>query len=207
MKDLKYYLKLDYKMDIEVEDGVFFAKFPDLPGCMADGESYVEAAKKVLKVKDEWLTVAFKEGWVIPEPSTVPQVSGRITLRTTRTLHSKLSEKASQEGVSINQLMNNILAEGIGVSKASDKLESKVEEVIKTITALTYRLGTAYLVVDTSKGHPLSSVEQLTNQASGKLPVISSSYDEAQRVYEKSGGIDDVQFNEEFSSGGPQSKH
>ncbi|MDR2164005.1 MAG: type II toxin-antitoxin system HicB family antitoxin [Clostridiales Family XIII bacterium] len=50
------------------EDGRFIAEIPELPGCMADGETYVEAAENAQKVISEWIETAKKLGRAIPEP-------------------------------------------------------------------------------------------------------------------------------------------
>ena len=43
------------------DDNIWFVTFPDLPGCMADGETEEEAIKMANIIKDEWLEVAFEE--------------------------------------------------------------------------------------------------------------------------------------------------
>jgi len=45
--------------------------------------------------------------------------SGRILLRTPSSLHRRLVELAGQEGVSLNQLLNTILAEALGARRAA----------------------------------------------------------------------------------------
>ena len=48
-------------------DRAFVAVVPELPGCMADGESYVDAVKNVEVVIDEWIETAAELGRPIPE--------------------------------------------------------------------------------------------------------------------------------------------
>jgi predicted RNase H-like HicB family nuclease len=40
---------------------------PELPGCMADGKSYVEAVKNAEVVVQEWIDTAKELGRAIPE--------------------------------------------------------------------------------------------------------------------------------------------
>ena len=50
------------------QDNAFVAEIPELKGSMAHGESHNEALKKVKLVANEWLAIAKKEKWIIPEP-------------------------------------------------------------------------------------------------------------------------------------------
>ena len=47
-------------------DEAFIAVVPELPGCMADGKSYVEAVKNVEVVMQEWIETAKELGRPIP---------------------------------------------------------------------------------------------------------------------------------------------
>ena len=49
------------------EDQAFIAEVPELPGCAADGASYLEALANVERVIDEWIETALELGRTIPE--------------------------------------------------------------------------------------------------------------------------------------------
>ena len=49
-------------------DKAFVAVVPELPGCMADGKSYVDAVKNVEVVMQEWIATARGLGRPIPAP-------------------------------------------------------------------------------------------------------------------------------------------
>ena len=49
-------------------DNSFVAEMPELKGCIAHGESHDKALKEVMIVAKEWLTIAKKEKWTIPQP-------------------------------------------------------------------------------------------------------------------------------------------
>ena len=68
MKKLEYYKTLKYRIivEFEPEDNAFFAKFPELPGCIAHGDDPESALKNALIVKDEWIATALDAGWDIP---------------------------------------------------------------------------------------------------------------------------------------------
>jgi predicted RNase H-like HicB family nuclease len=50
------------------DDGSFIAEVPELPGCMADGETYQEALANAEIVIAEWIDTARELGRAIPEP-------------------------------------------------------------------------------------------------------------------------------------------
>jgi predicted RNase H-like HicB family nuclease len=50
------------------EDQAFIAEVPELPGCMADGETYQKALANVEVVATEWIETAREMGRKIPEP-------------------------------------------------------------------------------------------------------------------------------------------
>lgn len=50
------------------EDGCFLAEVPELPGCVADGETVQEAAKAAEESIRVWIDVNRERGFAIPEP-------------------------------------------------------------------------------------------------------------------------------------------
>ena len=63
---------MSYKYEIIIywsqEDEAFIAEVPELPGCMADGETYVEAVQNAEQIIDEWIETANSLGRKIPKP-------------------------------------------------------------------------------------------------------------------------------------------
>jgi antitoxin HicB len=135
MNNLEYYKKLKYRMIVEYhpDDKAYFVKFPELPGCVADGATPEKAVTTALKVKDEWLETAYEAGWTIPDTLIPIEASGRITVRTPKYLHEKLVDRAQQEGVSLNQLMLSYLAEGLERATVGQRVEAAIEELTNKI--------------------------------------------------------------------------
>ena len=50
------------------EDQAFIAEVPELPGCMADGQTYQEALSNAETVIREWIETAQDLGRSIPKP-------------------------------------------------------------------------------------------------------------------------------------------
>jgi len=50
------------------EDQAFVVEVPELPGCMADGDTYEQAVANARQVIGEWIETARNLGRPIPEP-------------------------------------------------------------------------------------------------------------------------------------------
>ena len=63
---------MDSKYEIIIfwseEDHAFVAEVPELPGCMADGQTYQEAVENARRIIEEWIETAQQEGRPIPQP-------------------------------------------------------------------------------------------------------------------------------------------
>jgi len=69
-QDLEYYMSLKYRIfQCREENGFFFAKIPDLPGCMTEAASREELEENIIDAKRAWLTTAIEKGIEIPQPS------------------------------------------------------------------------------------------------------------------------------------------
>ncbi|MBI2329875.1 type II toxin-antitoxin system HicB family antitoxin [Candidatus Daviesbacteria bacterium] len=112
-KNLKYYLNLDYTIRLKQnEDGSYFVEIEELPGCMSEGDTKVEALKMVDDAKKAWIEIALKRKIRIPEPEK-DEFSGKLNVRMPKFLHRKLSYKAKEEGVSLNTLISTTLASAV----------------------------------------------------------------------------------------------
>jgi len=96
------------------EGGGYLVEIPDLPGCMADGETREEALTEAEHAIEEWIETAKKLNRPVPEPGAIDKYSGRWVQRVPKSLHMKLSAEAKREGVSLNTLAATLLAEGLG---------------------------------------------------------------------------------------------
>ena len=103
-KDLAYYMSLRYPVQIvECEEGGYFVRIPDLPGCMTQGETIEEALANIKEAKELWLEEMVESGLPIPEPAGDREHSGRFVVRMPRSLHARLAQESEREGVSLNQ--------------------------------------------------------------------------------------------------------
>ena len=100
------------------EGGGWLIMFPDLPGCMSDGESPEEAVANGRDALAAWIAAARQAGREVPRPGELP--SGKFVARIPRSLHARLSARAKQEGVSMNALVSAFLAESLGRRDGAD---------------------------------------------------------------------------------------
>ena len=94
------------------EGGGYLIEFPDLPGCMSDGETIAEALANGAEAKRDWIAAMQAAGKPVPPPAmdATDAYSGKWVLRTPKYLHRGLAERARQEGVSLNALAVAMLA-------------------------------------------------------------------------------------------------
>lgn len=50
------------------DDGGWVIVYPDLPGCVTQGDTYEEAARMAKDAFETWMTYRFEQGLPIPEP-------------------------------------------------------------------------------------------------------------------------------------------
>lgn len=101
----------------EEEGGGYLISFPDLPGCISDGETIEAAIKNGTDAINSWIGTAKEFNDPIPVPGS-SQVSGRFVQRIPKSLHARLVARAKQEGVSMNALVTAIIAESLGKREA-----------------------------------------------------------------------------------------
>ena len=71
--DAGYYAALDYPIDLsrrdEGDDSYWVCEIPDLPGCVADGETPDEAVESLSEVRRLWIAARLEHGHRVPEPT------------------------------------------------------------------------------------------------------------------------------------------
>lgn len=131
-KDVNYYLSLPYVVEIQTvpldEGGGYSACIPLLGrwSAVGDGETPEEAYANLRAALPSLIKRWLERGVEIPEPAlesveAAPTLlSGKLSLRLPRTLHTQAANIAEREGVSINQLITVALAREIGARSSLD---------------------------------------------------------------------------------------
>jgi antitoxin HicB len=98
------------------EGGGYLVEYPDIPGCMSDGETIAEAIANGREALRDCVAVFRESGRKVPKPGIE---AAQWRQRLPRTLYSKLTVQAENEGVSINSFVTAIIAEAIGSRRAN----------------------------------------------------------------------------------------
>lgn len=109
------------------EGGGYMITFPDLPGCMSDGETMEEALINGRDAFTSWVSAQTDMGRQIPAPSHYDEEGKPVKFvqRLPRSLHATLQARAKAEGVSINTLVLMLISEGLGRREgAEDRREA-----------------------------------------------------------------------------------
>ena len=99
----------------EDEGSGWLITFPDLPGCMSDGNNPEEAMENGKDALNVWIKACQEDGREIPIPNNLS--GGKFITRIPRSLHMRLVSRAKQEGVSMNALVSTFIAECLGNNK------------------------------------------------------------------------------------------
>ncbi len=96
------------------EGGGYLIEFPDIPGCISDGETPEEAIVNGRDALKACLLTLKEFRRPVPLPSVFTHASGQWRQRVPKSLHVRLVERAKQEHVSLNTLVTAMIAEGLG---------------------------------------------------------------------------------------------
>ncbi len=92
----------------------WFARVPDLPGCMTQADTLAELEAMIEDAKFAWVATALEDGIPIPEPQGSDGTSGKFLVRAPKSLHRQVAEAAARDGVSLNAWVNVVLARAVG---------------------------------------------------------------------------------------------
>jgi antitoxin HicB len=133
-------MSLPYAIEVrQYEDGTWFARMPELRGCMTEADTLEEAMEMIRDAQRAWIEACLEDATPIPEPPVRailkrrpqggpegPQhsepYSGQFRVRLPRSLHRELVERADQEGTSLNQMVVSILSRAAGMPAARARL-------------------------------------------------------------------------------------
>ena len=96
------------------EDGTYFARIVEFPGCMTEGNTRDEALANLDDAMRGWIEVKLEDNEPIPPPSTDDQYSGRFVVRMPKSVHRELSQRADREGISLNTMVVSALSRCVG---------------------------------------------------------------------------------------------
>ena len=86
---------------------VWLAEFDELPNCSGRGDTPEEAVRQAWAAATMLTAPAHERE---PDVRPAPRHSGKLLVRMPASLHDELAQAAESEGVSLNQLINGVLA-------------------------------------------------------------------------------------------------
>ena len=174
----------DYPINIEPipwdEGGGYMVTFPDLPGCIADGDTIDAAIAEARDAFDAWTRAELEDKGRVQSPKTY---SGHFVQRIPRTLHRRLARRAASEGVSLNQLAATYLAQGLAIESSASPREDVREMTRPRSGDLSPRsrkelqeripasAGMTETTTEVSSRHPRGSGNPRKTPSQGKLPT------------------------------------
>ena len=133
-KTLEDYLRLPYTRELIPEpEGGWFVRIKELPGCMSQGETPVEAMNMIEDAMAGWIESALAHGTPIPEPRGDEAFSGKFVVRVPKSMHRKLADSAEEDGVSLNQWIVAALSEAVGSCGIESNSAWKFRKFVKNI--------------------------------------------------------------------------
>ena len=97
IKNLNYYLNLPWQYEFTKHpDGKYSARVIGL-SCYSGGDTLEEATKEIQEALNFYLESCIEDGLSIPEPQTIANANGRLSIRTSKALHLKFLKLASEE--------------------------------------------------------------------------------------------------------------
>ena len=109
----------DYRFEVFTDyctDGKqYVVKYIDFETVIGVGDTIEEAIEEAEGNLEAYIDACRMMGIEVPEPSIhdYELYSGKVTLRMSKSLHQKVNDRARREGVSINSLLNEAIAEYI----------------------------------------------------------------------------------------------
>lgn len=145
----------------------YLATCPEFPGISALAPT-PEGAMAELRIALEAAVETYKdEGWTLPSPRYSAQHSGQFRLRVPHSLHSLLSERAAEEGVSLNTLAVTYLANCIGAATAQSRAAQQCERALEDMKSLAESAATGWA---RDLPHLISASQWRPSEVNTKIP-------------------------------------
>lgn len=142
------------------EDKGYIATIPGIQGLSAFGITREEALSELNIASEAYFKSLKKAGRQLPDEGRIIPYSGQIRLRMPKNLHADLSNRAKDEGVSLNTYIVTLLSErhiGRNMLKEVAALKRKLEIMNSRIMNSTYNAS-----------HPIHKIEERRDKYRGK---------------------------------------
>lgn len=142
------------------EDNGFIATIPGIEGLSTFGQTREEALSELNVAAGVYFESLKKAGRQLPDEEKIISYSGQIRLRMPKSLHADLSDRAKDEGVSLNTYVVTLLSErhmGRNLIKEVAALKRKLEIMNSRIVNSPY-----------DASHSIHKIEERKDKYHGK---------------------------------------
>lgn len=115
-------LRQPYHWIIQPDEDGYAASVLEFPGCYSGGATPEEAVAELQDAIVTWVSGELERGNDIPPPIDPEHSSGRLTFRIPPSLHYRAQVRAQVEGVSLNRMLSDAVAQYMGNRADSDQL-------------------------------------------------------------------------------------
>jgi antitoxin HicB len=162
MKTVEYLKRPYSRVVIPETDGTYRSEILEFPGCIASGDTAAQALANLEDVAESWLEATLARGQSVPEPVEENEFSGKLVLRLAKSIHRNAAKAARQDGVSLNTLISNCVAEHLGARK--------ITPMPRYITNFSQQNNMVFLGHDTTY---LTTATNKTFSSSGQAGVVA----------------------------------
>ena len=143
-KELDYYKNLEYRIITEPvidefgKEYMSYCKELGKYSCYGTGRTQSEAVNNFINDKDEFIEYLYDNNKPIPEPVIQPDEplpNGVITLRTTPVMHAQLILQSKENGVSLNQYLNQMISSSSAINDVKIHFDRQIGYVCDRMSA------------------------------------------------------------------------
>lgn len=146
-------MKYNFKVSQELVEGVpyWIARCLDIDTIIGQGNTPDEAIAELEENEAAWLEFAPEMGIEIPEPKIISprkKYSGHFALRISPIMHEVASNRAKEQGISLNQYVSDALSYYNGMLDASERKTAFVQDSKTASQTFEYENSKKILKVD-----------------------------------------------------------
>lgn len=146
-------MKYNFKVSQELVEGVpyWIARCLDIDTIIGQGNTPDEAIAELEENEAAWLEFAPEMGIEIPEPKIISprkKYSGHFALRISPIMHEVASNRAKEQGISLNQYVSDALSYYNGMLDASERKTAFVQDSKTASQTFEYDNSKKILKVD-----------------------------------------------------------
>lgn len=153
------------------EDGEYVAtsaEFPGLSGLAPTAEEAIAELKAAIEVA---IVAAIEDGEPVPEPQELGNYSGQFRMRVPKSTHAALAALAGREGISLNQLVLSMIAEGLGQAKAGSIVLRQIAPLVSQCQIAAAQMSEGVIALEQTNSAAVSIV---FDQVNGQTPINQS---------------------------------